>query len=336
MKRKVYPYVTFIIPTLNEERNLPRCLGAIYAQRYPKNRIEVIIADAGSTDKTVSVAKKFHAIVIPNPDILHEPGKARAADLARGDMLFFVDADNVLATKDWLTFMTKPWQDDKNIVGFLPQTVAAPDSNGLDRYLGNLFTDPFTWFVYGFSANPRDYYHVFDIIIETKGYKVFDFTKGDYPLFGLSQGVGTRNSFRRSSKSYADDLLSGIQLIRDKGLVAYVPQAHVYHYHVSGLGNFIRKYQWRIRNNFRQQVKGMGIVNRVNFFSLKRKMRMFLFVPYGASVIFPLVDAVRLSVVHRDPVMFWHVPASFILSWMIVLEAVRHFFSPRSNLGTYE
>lgn len=336
MKRKVYPYVSFVIPTLNEETNLPRCLTSIRKQRYSQNLIEVIIADGGSKDKTVKIAKSFHAKVIPNPDILHEQGKARAASVAKGDLIFFTDADNVLAHINWISAMVKPWQDNPRIVGFLPQTIGAPDSNGLDRYLGNLFTDPFTWFVYGFKANPKDYYRVFDVIIDTEGYKVFDFTKGDFPLFGLSQGVGTRNTFTRNSLSYADDLLSGIQLIQEQGLVAYVPSATIYHYHVSSIGNFIRKYQWRIRNNFKQQIKGMGLVNRIKYFSLRRKIRMYLFIPYGLSVIFPLIDAIRLAFTHKDPVMFWHVPSSFLLSLIILIETLTYVTHRNSELGRYE
>ncbi len=336
MRPKVYPHVTFIIPTLNEEENLPRCLAAIYSQQYPKDRVEVIVADGGSTDRTKAIARSFHAKVIANPDVLHEQGKSRAANIAKGDILFFADADNVLAHTQWITLMTKPWRDNKNIIGFLPQTLGAPNSNGLDRYLGNLFTDPFTWFVYGFRANPKDYYRVFDIIIATKGYKVFDFSKGDYPLFGLSQGVGTRSSFHRAMHAYADDLLSGIQLIREQGLVAYVPDAGVYHYHVSGIINFIKKYRWRVRNNLKQQIKGMGIVNRIHYFSLQRKLRMYLFVPYGISIIFPCIDAVRLSVAHKDAVMFWHVPASFLLSVIIVMETLQHVTHRGIKLGTYE
>lgn len=336
MNQKVYPRVSFIIPTLNEQHNLPHCLSSIRSQNYPQSLVEIIIADAGSTDKTISIAKSFHAIVIHNPDILHEQGKARATKIAKGKILFFTDADNVLSHREWIAYMVKPYLDNKHIIGYLPQTIGAPDTNGLDKYLGNLFTDPFTWFVYGFRANPKDYYRVFDILIETDGYKVFDFSKGDFPLFGLSQGVGTQNTFKRNRESYADDLLSGIQLIKERSLIAYVPSAGVYHYHVSGFPNFIRKYRWRVRNNLSQQVKGMGIVNRIKHFSNSRKNRMYLFVPYGLSVVFPAFDALRLCITHKTIIMLWHIPTCFILSLIIISEYLRHIFINSSKLGTYE
>lgn len=336
MKRKIYPRVTFIIPALNEEFNLPRCLSSIRSQNYPQNHIEIIIADGGSIDKTRQIAKEYDAKVIQNPYILHEQGKSLAAKIAQGDIFFFTDADNVLSHDRWLQLMTKPWLDNKKILGFLPQTIAAPDSNGIDRYLGHLFTDPFTWFVYGFRANPKDYYRVFDIIVEKDGYKIFNFSKGDFPLFRLSQGVGTSKTFKRDKESFADDLLSGIKIIQEHGLIAYVPNAGVYHYHVSGFKNFIRKYQWRIRNNLKQQVRGMGIVNRIQYFSYWRKIRMYIFVPYGLSILFPFIDACRLALANKDFVMFLHVPISFVLAGTILIETLRHIFVRSSPLGTYE
>ena len=59
MKGKVYPYVSFIIPTLNEEINLPKCLSAICEQKYPKNLIEIIFLDSRGME-ILSVGKKNH------------------------------------------------------------------------------------------------------------------------------------------------------------------------------------------------------------------------------------------------------------------------------------
>lgn len=329
------PPVTFIIPTLNASKTLPRCLDAIRSQDYPQSRIEIIVADGGSRDNTRRIASSFSARVIDNPDVLHEHGKSRASLLARGKILFYTDADNVLSHPQWVKRMVQPYMDDPAIMGFLPQTIPALDTNSLDRYMGYLFTDPFTWFVYYPAANPADYERVYPLIRKTDTYTVFRFPKNNYPLFGLSQGVGTNRLFKRDTIAYADDLLAGIKLMRDGGLVAYVPDAGVYHYHVKGLGNFIKKYRWRIRNNIRQDVTRMGITQRTSYFSLKRRIRMYLFPLYGISVIFPLIDAVRLSMKYRDTVMLLHLPVSFLLSLIIMSETLGSLFAKRS-VGEYE
>ena len=335
MPKEVYPTVTFIIPTLNAAHILPKCLSAIRSQLYPQKNIEIIIADGGSTDETKKIAKKFHAKVIPNPEVLHEQGKSRASKHATGKILFYTDADNILSRNDWISLMVAPYMKEKNIVGFLPQTIPAPDAPPLDRYLGYLFTDPFTWFTYGASANPQDYPKRYKPVKITSEYTLYRFTGPEYPLFGLSQGVGTANTFKRLEIAHADDLLAGIKLMNEGGIIAYIPKAGVYHYHVSGFGNFIRKYTWRIRNNLTNQVKGMGITQRTSFFSSMRKFRMMIFMPYGFSIIFPSIDAIRLAIRYQDLVMLYHVPTCFILATLIVKEWVISQTHKPAKLGTY-
>ena len=59
MKKK--PLVSIVIPTLNEGRFLGRCLAGIKKQTY--SRIEVIVVDNGSKDKTREIARKNGARV---------------------------------------------------------------------------------------------------------------------------------------------------------------------------------------------------------------------------------------------------------------------------------
>lgn len=333
--RRQLPLVSFIIPTLNAALVLSRCLKTIRAQNYPQSKIEIIISDGGSTDNTVKIARKYNVKVINNPDVLHEHGKSRASKIARGDILFYTDADNVLAHRNWLNLMVRPYMDNPKVMGFLPQTLPAPDSNAIDRYLGYLFTDPLTWFIYYPAANPMDYDKVYTPIVKTKTYTIYKFPNDNYPLFGLSQGVGTRKDFKKDTNARADDLLAGIKLIENGGLVAYVPEAGVYHYHVTGFTNFIRKYSWRIKNNFTQEIKGMGLVNRVKFFTPKKKLRMYLFLPYAFSIVFPIVDAISLSIKYRDLVMFWHIPISFVMGTIIAIEAGTNALGIHTKLTSY-
>lgn len=81
--------ISIIIPTKNEEALLPRLLSAINQQTY-KN-LEVIVADAFSTDRTRELAISMGAIVVDGgmPGL----GRNRGAQYATGDLLFFMDAD---------------------------------------------------------------------------------------------------------------------------------------------------------------------------------------------------------------------------------------------------
>lgn len=330
------PKVTFIIPTLNASRYLPMCLRAIRSQEYPQNKIEIIIADGGSTDTTLSIAKKYNAKVIANPEVLHEPGKARASKVATGKILFFTDADNELSSKKWVTDMVQAYMENKDlpILGFLSQTIPPPNWNSFDRYMGYISTDPFTWFVYRWASTPRTYGKLYAPIRQTTKYAIYKFNPKNHPLLGLSQGFGTLSSFKRENIGHNDDILSGIKLIHE-GLVAYVPSAGIYHYHVSSVSEFLGKYAWRIRNNFLQKVKGMGIINRQKYFSPIRKVRQILFPFYSISILFPIIDSLQLFRIYKDPVVFWHPIACLLLTGLIMKEALLYITGTTRSLGSY-
>ena len=81
--------ISVIIPTLNEEGYLPKLLECIKHQTIKD--YEVIISDAGSKDKTKEIAKKYGAKVVKGG--MPAVGRNNGAKVAKGDFLFFFDAD---------------------------------------------------------------------------------------------------------------------------------------------------------------------------------------------------------------------------------------------------
>lgn len=89
------PLVSVIIPAYNEEDYLPDCLKSIQNQTY-KN-IEVIVADNNSTDKTSEIAKVFGTKVVKVEKKNVAVVRNADAKVAKGDILFFIDADTILS-----------------------------------------------------------------------------------------------------------------------------------------------------------------------------------------------------------------------------------------------
>ena len=84
--------LSIITPTLNEEKYLSLLLQSIKKQNF--SDYEIIIADAGSKDKTIEIAKQYNCKIIPGG--LPSKGRNEGAKIAKGDILFFLDADTVL------------------------------------------------------------------------------------------------------------------------------------------------------------------------------------------------------------------------------------------------
>ena len=68
--------LSIVIPVLNSEKTLGACLNAITAQTLPRGDYEIVIADAGSTDRTLEIARAAGVDrIVPNPLKTGEAGK---------------------------------------------------------------------------------------------------------------------------------------------------------------------------------------------------------------------------------------------------------------------
>lgn len=105
--------MSVVIPTFNSERTLAECLESIVRQDYPRKKIEIIIADGGSRDRTLEVAEKFKVDRVLNNSLrTGEAGKAVGVEAARKEIVLLQDSDNILDGEDWLRRMVEPFQDE--------------------------------------------------------------------------------------------------------------------------------------------------------------------------------------------------------------------------------
>lgn len=87
------PLVSFIIPVLNGEKDIARCLLSIRAQLLSSEDYEVLVIDNGSTDRTHQIVQDLGFSIQVIPGVSVAALRNRGAKLARGNYLAFVDAD---------------------------------------------------------------------------------------------------------------------------------------------------------------------------------------------------------------------------------------------------
>src|SRR3989344_5053584 len=59
-----FPKVSILIPAYNEEKNISKTIESVLKLNYPKNKIEIIVIDDSSTDKTAQIAEKFKNVKV--------------------------------------------------------------------------------------------------------------------------------------------------------------------------------------------------------------------------------------------------------------------------------
>ncbi len=86
--------ISIIIPTLNEEDSLNKLIPYL-KDCCPNNEIEIIIADAGSTDNTKAIAEKWGVKLVLSPVKGRAIQMNAGAKAASHDIVYFVHADTI-------------------------------------------------------------------------------------------------------------------------------------------------------------------------------------------------------------------------------------------------
>lgn len=88
------PMVSMIVPCYNEEEFIEACVRSIMEQDYPADRLEVLIADGRSTDRTREIVRSLaeedaRVHLVDNPDRVKSAGINRSLDEAEGDVVIW-------------------------------------------------------------------------------------------------------------------------------------------------------------------------------------------------------------------------------------------------------
>lgn len=126
------PLIAIVIPTLNEERFLPRCLAALHRLDYPADRYFVLVVDNHSSDRTPDIARFHGATLIEAEKRTIGYSRNTGAFARPADLIAFLDAD-CLADGAWLRRAAEKFAlPDVVAAGSYP-AVLSSESNALQR-----------------------------------------------------------------------------------------------------------------------------------------------------------------------------------------------------------
>lgn len=110
------PSVSVIVAAYNEEKVIARRIQNLLEQDYPKDKMEIIIASDGSTDRTVEIAKQYESRGVKVLDFKENRGRASvhndAVNVAKEEILVFTDAETIFE-KDFLKNGIKWFKNNK-------------------------------------------------------------------------------------------------------------------------------------------------------------------------------------------------------------------------------
>ena len=138
------PLVSIVIPTYNRPLQLTKCLTALTASTYPKNRFEVIVIDDGSPDSLEDTVSMFRELLEIKLIVQQNAGPAYArnkgVEQALGRFIAFTD-DDCETSPEWLQNMVNRLTEEPEClyggwtVNHLENNICATASQSLISYI---------------------------------------------------------------------------------------------------------------------------------------------------------------------------------------------------------
>ena len=127
---------SIVIPTLNEEQNIARCVQAIKLGIEKPD--EILIVDGLSTDATCTIAKDLGNQVYLNYARHAAGGRNVGIHEATGDVIAFTDAD-CIPRRDWLAQIKDVFKRDTELEGVGGPMVALEPRTRIEAFWGRVF-----------------------------------------------------------------------------------------------------------------------------------------------------------------------------------------------------
>jgi glycosyltransferase involved in cell wall biosynthesis len=90
------PYISVLIDTYNHERFIGQAIASVLEQEFPMERVEIVVVDDGSTDRTAEIVRGYE----PRVRLISKKNGGQASAFntgipeCRGDIVAFLDGDD--------------------------------------------------------------------------------------------------------------------------------------------------------------------------------------------------------------------------------------------------
>lgn len=317
MQKKAY-FISVVIPTLNSGKTLEVCLRSITGQDMPRDRYEIVLADAGSTDDTLKIARACGVDqIVANPLKTGEAGKAAGIKAASGELVALIDSDNILPDPGWLGRMAAPFADPEIVASEPLEYTVRKGDPALTRYFALLgMNDPLCLFT-------KNYDRFCAVTGKWTGLAVPQEDKGDYLRLTLSERalptIGANGFvFRRSLlehvswEPYFFDIDIMHQAVRAGFPHVAKVKTGIVHLYCARFVDFTRKQRRRIKDflYFAQEKQ------RTYPWDQQRKSGIALFC-LATVLVFPLIVQMVIGFARKPDRAWWyHVPVCWGTLWV--------------------
>jgi len=222
MNDKPAPDVSVVIPTKNGGDLFRDVIAKIREQQYP-GRIEILIVDSSSSDKTVEFAEQFGAkvVVIPPNEFNHGLTRNYGINLATGEIIVLMTQDALPANNKLIHNLVASFADEA-VGGAYAKQLARPEADILTkRNLENWLTGREEPEVRQMS-NPGNYEQL-------SPFEKYLFCNFDNVCSAVRRTAWEKVPFRKND--FGEDIEWCLRALKAGWKIAYQPQAIVVHSH---------------------------------------------------------------------------------------------------------
>jgi GT2 family glycosyltransferase len=325
------PSISVVIPTLNAEKYLDECLAALISQDYPRERLELVLADGGSSDRTLEIA---HARgvdrILPNPLRTGESGKAVGVRAAEGELILMIDSDNVVVGRDWLRRMIQPFDDPEVISSEALRWEYRREDHFVNRYQALTgINDPLSLFVgnYDRYSTLTGRWTDYPVREEQRdGWLRVTLDPDHVPTMGANGYLVRRSAFEAVPvEDYLFDIDFVYELVRQGFRTIGRVDVPIRHYFCDSVRQFYRKTRRRTDDYFFFAAAGA----RSYPWTTRQRRGVARFVASTVTVLPLLVQALRGFRRRPDPAWLFHVPACWITLGVYGAGTIRGRLRPR-------